>query len=561
MKKNLLTLATVFSVTFAYSQTTFDRVYQILQTNCAGYCHNSGNPTGNLQFDVSKQDVMNNLVGVTPDNTTAASRGLLRVYPGDARKSFLFQKINHGLDSHISLQSGEGDPMPQGGAPISEIEREMVRQWIIFGAGDTIYPYADETVITAYYNGFAEARDPSLPIPDPSEGYQIYYGPIFLMPNVEIEFDGKFPLFNTYDAEVHKMNVAMNKESHHMAVFKYHSGNDTLVAPGLKQVNSIVDAADLFFTADVVAQWPNSLEVELPQGTALFWDSSSVLNISYHVLNYSDSIIMAEIYMNVYTRPRQPNTIEMTSYPVRYDGHAQYQGGWDVFSLVILPTGTDTTLSINQWHQDSTHYWNIWSIQAHTHQLGKDYNIYTRTDNGDKDCHVYIGKYNTDHTFNQGFYDWEHPPLRYFDPPLSVDMSKGLIHEAVFNNNTPDTVGFGLKTTDEMFVSYIFFYKTPTPSGVIDPCLVSVDEIENLSFVKLFPNPSANKIHVEWNHDKPLNHASFKIYNLMGSEVLSVSKLKETSFSVDVNELAQGQYLYRITNNGETIASGKFLKE
>src|SRR5690606_19086090 len=120
MKKNLLTLATVFSVTFCYSQTTFDRVYQILQTNCTGYCHNSGNPTGNLQLDGSKQDVMNNLVGVTPDNTAAASRGLLRVYPGDARKSFLFQKINHGLDSHISLQSGEGDPMPQGGSPISE---------------------------------------------------------------------------------------------------------------------------------------------------------------------------------------------------------------------------------------------------------------------------------------------------------------------------------------------------------------------------------------------------------------------------------------------------------
>lgn len=537
------------------AQTTYNRVYQILQTKCATSCHNSTNPSGNLLLNGSPSDVLSRLVDVTPQNTAAASRGLKYVYPGNARKSFLFLKINQGLDGHVSLQPGEGTAMPMGQPPLSLVEREMIRQWIIFGAADTGYAYANEQVITNYYNGFAEHRDPSLPIPNPSEGFQLYFGPIFLMPGEEVEFDGKFEIGNTFNAEVYKMDVAMNKESHHLAVYKYHSGNGASVAPGLKKVNSLLDAVDLFFAADVIAQWPNSLEVELPQGTGLFWDSNTVLNLSYHILNYSDSIIAAEVYMNIYARPRQPHTIEMTSYPVRYDGHPQYQGGWDVFNLVILPTGTDTTFTINQWHADSAFYWNIWSIQAHTHQLGKDYNVWLRNSDGSKGLQIYNGKYDVTHTFNQGFYDWEHPPLRYFDPPLPVDMAKGLIHEAVFNNPTGDTVTFGLKTTDEMFVTYIFYYKTPYTMNVDD------SKTSNDVHIKLFPNPTSDKIYVQVGSEVRLHHATISIYDLLGNKVLVAEPHTHGMFEIETHSLGAGQYFYHVINDGVLSTKGKFLKK
>ncbi len=295
---SLLSLLVLSELT--HGQTTYDRVYSILQSNCAAYCHNAGNVTGNLLMDGTKQEVMNNLVNVIPDNATAAAKGYKRIYPGDARRSFLFRKINHGLDVNVSLDTiNEGAPMPKDLSPLTEVEREMIRQWIIFGAADTGYAWANEQVITDFYNGFAEERTPALPLPDPSEGYQIYYGPIFLEPHVEVEFDNKFPVFNDIDVEVYKMNVEMNKESHHMAVFKYHAGEADSVPPGLKKVNNIGDAAALFYSADVVAQWPNSLEIETPSGTALMWEANSVLNISYHILNYSDSIVAAELYFNI----------------------------------------------------------------------------------------------------------------------------------------------------------------------------------------------------------------------------------------------------------------------
>lgn len=534
------------------AQTTYERVYQILQTNCTG-CHGGATPDAGLNLSGSESDVLNALINVTPNNPHAASKGYKLVTPGDARASYLFRKISQGLDGNLILNSAEGDAMPQNSV-LSEVEREMIRQWIIFGAEDTGYHMARENVIASYYGGFAEQRERVTPVPDPSEGYQLYFGPIFLLPGEEIEFDGKVPLYNNEDLEIHKLDLEMNKESHHMAIFKFKPGMDASVSPGLKRVNSIGDAAALFFSSEVVAQWPNDTEIELPNGTALFWDSNTVLTLSYHILNYSDSIIAAEAYMNVYSRPRQLTTIEMTSYPVRYDGHEQYQGGWDVQALVILPTGTDTTLTINQWHQDSTHYWNIWSIQAHTHQLGKDYNVYVRNADGTKGANIYNGKFNNTCQFNTGFYDWEHPPLCYFGQLYSVDMTNGLIHEAVFRNDGPDTVGFGLKTTDEMFVSYIFYYKSESHVGV-DP----VKDLRAIA-VKVYPNPSSSHINFSLNPDLDLTNARLEIFDLLGRNVLSQS-LNTHIETINVSKLSSGNYSYRVITNNTPALIGKLMIE
>ncbi len=542
----------LFSFT-AQSQNTFDYIYSVLQSNCATTCHNYGSPDGNLRFDIPKEDLISDLVNVIPDNAAASAAGIKRVFPGDARRSLLFRKVNHGLDANLVLTQDEGDPMPLYASPLSELDREMIRQWIIFGAEDTLYAYADTQVIRSFYDGFAEPRPIPIPIPDPSEGYQLYYGPIFLTPNDEVEFDSKFPMFNPDDVEVHKMRVDMNNESHHLAIYKYHPGKDTTNTPGLNQVNSIIDAADLFFIADVVAQWPNSLEIELPEGTALMWEANTVLNMSYHILNMKSKIMAAEVYMNIYTRPQQPETLPMESYPVRYDGHQRYQGGWDVFNLILYPTGEDTTLVINQWDTDSTFYWNIWSMQAHQHQIGTDFNVFLRNPDGTKGEHVYIGKSNADHTVQTGFYDWEHPPLRYFNPLLPVDMTLGLIHEATFNNNTGDTVGFGLKTTDEMFVTYIFFVKTEQPLGILP------GKVFNEAHVKIYPNPSNHTAFIHIGPDVLLKNADFRIFNLMGQEVMSVHDLKDRRLSLNVAVLSPGTYFYRLVNDGSVAAAGKIL--
>jgi len=347
----------------------------------------------------------------------------------------------------------------------------------------------------------------------------------------------------------------MNKESHHMAVFRYYPISADTVRPGLKRVNSIGDAAELFFSAEVVAQWPNSLEVELPQGTALMWDSNTVLNISYHILNYSDSIIASELYYNIFTRPRLQDSEPMLSYPVRYDGEGVYRGGWEIGELILPPNAPDdsTTLTITQHNPDSTFYWNLWSIQAHTHQLGAAYNVWLRNPDGTKGELIYDGTYDPTYTFRTGRYDWESPPLRYFNPSLPVDQTVGLIHEATFLNDTPDTVGFGLKTTNEMFVSYIFYTKSETPLGIL------ADRVFNDAHVKIYPNPAHHEALVHIGPDVVLKNAEFRVYDLLGKEVLTVKNLTNRKFILDVSNVSKGNYFYRLVNNSQLASSGKLV--
>lgn len=548
MKTFMLVLGLIIAAT-GFAQSAFDRVYSILQTNCTASCHNSVNRAGSLDLSGSKNDVFNALVNVGPANTAAAAKGYKRVFPGDARKSFLFVKINQGLDVNVSLQSEEGVAEPQDRAPLTEAEREMIRQWIIFGASGTAsYAWVRESVINDFYSGKAEARTPALPLPAASEGFQVYFGPVFLLPGEEVEFASKFPLLNQQDLEIYKINTVVNKESHHMALWKYKPGLDFLSPAGLQKLNGISDEAVLFLAAEVVGQWPDPLEIELPQGTALLWDAGTVINLGYHIRNYSDSIIAAEIYMNIYARPRQPGTIPMLSYPVRYDGNDPYSEGDPTTVLNISPTGTDTTFVINHYQADSA-VWYLWSMQAHTHQLGTDFNVWLRNPDGTKGPIIYDGSFDPKHEYDMGAYVWEHPPLRYFNPLLPVDMRNGLIHEATYRNTTGNMVRFGLKTTDEMFVTYIYYTTSQPP-------YTAVSAAGNVSKIHIYPNPAHDNLTVHIPSGLALRNAAFTLYDLQGRQVLTAD-VGGQIFTVHTQRLPSGYYLCRLLNDGLVAAIAK----
>ncbi len=192
MKKKYALLAFVIIAICASGQTTYQSVYNILQTNCTGSCHTSANPC-NLLLTGTPQQVYNALVNVTPVNAVANSSGNLEVDPGNARNSFLFIKLSHGLDANLSLQTGEGTAMPDSVTAMSEVDRELVRQWIIFGAMDT-GTFVDSNTIAGFYIGQGGfPRIPALAPPTPGTGQQLSWGPMFVPSGIEIQYGN-----NTY---------------------------------------------------------------------------------------------------------------------------------------------------------------------------------------------------------------------------------------------------------------------------------------------------------------------------------------------------------------------------
>jgi len=556
MNRPLYSLSTVVMLVFGSctdlgAQTTFDVVRTIFDNSCTTGCHSGANPSAQLDLSGTAQQVYTELIGQPCLNPAAVSAGMKLVDPGYPERSFLFAKIAGDIDPYSHLVPAMGGLMPQNQPQLAYEEIEMVRQWILYGA-DSVSTYVDPQLISDYYNGTTGmARLQPLPPPDPSEGFQIHYGPFFLAPLAEQEYFYKYATNLAQPLEVNRINIVINEFSHHTALYRYFPGADTVFPPGLRPVNSILDAAGVYYSSEIIGQWPNSQDVVLPQGTAFFWNDSVVVDLNYHLPNYSpDSILAGEFYMNVYTQPSGTAQQEMRSSPV-------YYGGDDPSALVIPPHTTDSVYVIEQYETDTSYTWYIWSIMAHTHQYGTNYQVWLRNPDGTKGDNIYNGQYDPTYTFMQGYYDWEHPPFRTFDDELlEVNFSNGLIHEATYTNPTDQTVWFGLRTTDEMYVTYIQYVEHPLGTGLDE------NPPSGGPALKVFPNPTDGRLALQFGQQQP-GPISVQIVNELGQEVFRCARSGNAGvqrLSIDLKSagLAGGLYAVRVgTADGQRI--GKVL--
>jgi hypothetical protein len=524
------------------SQSTLSRVHTILQTNCSGSgCHGGSNP---LLFDVSgtANDFYDDVVGIAATNPAAAAKGNKLVDPGYPTRSFLLRKIAHGLSPDLALsQPNEGGNMPSNRPKLTDAEIEMVRQWILFGAPKT-GTVVDEQLVIDYYNGKGLANVAVPAPPAAGEGFQVHCGPIFLAPNAEKEFKWKYKTNITTTSETYRFDGYMSSQSHHLILYKYNQGQGVSGPEGLQQITSINDQADLFLNSSQLAVWQYPREHLLPEGTSYFWEANPILNSNFHVKNYSqDSILAAHSYINIYTKPAGSGDVQMFSDLVVY-------GGFNPYLLNVPNTGNDITLAINQSGINETY--NIWILQAHTHKLGKKYEIYLRNSDGTKGDLIYDGNYNEDYTVNQGFYNYTHPAVREFPDLFPVDMNTGLIHEATYNNSGPSPVGFGLTTDDEMFITYMHYTKA-LPATAIN------EKSKNGIVMSVYPNPTGGEFSITYSMNR-VERVNISLFSLLGKEHVLLQNEQHDKgnyvkkFSAEKMNISSGIYFVRITAGNQS---------
>jgi hypothetical protein len=154
-------------------------------------------------------------------------------------------------------------------------------------------------------------------------------------------------------------------------------------------------------------------------------------------------------------------------------------------------------------------------------------------------------------------YDYQHPPIRYWDTFLPLNVDDGIIHEASYINNGDVPVYFGLTSADEMMV-LIYFYLEDT-TGLNLPA--SLPEQEPLIGVQLYPNPASDVVYMrvdqQLSADVELLVSDVNgrtVYDAGGSETAGSNFIQ-----IHRNGLPDGLYVVQLRQNGQIIYSDKLL--
>ena len=530
---------------FLSAQSTSMEVYNIFQTKCAS-CHSNADPDSGLDLEGSGAtaemrmlDVYNNIFNVNPNNAHAISKGYKFIYPGRSDKSFLFRKISSNFDESITTHIQEDGAMPPYGSDnLTEIEKEMIRQWILYGAPST-GQVVNPDIIESYYTGPQEESFPNgpPPAPDPSEGFQIKMGPFFLDPAGqgmdEIEYYTKYALDLPEDLEVARLDIKMSPYSHHFIIYNFEGPSNNIPA-GLR---TNANHNNISFSAVVT----EPTDLNLPLGTAFKWENDLVLDLNSHYINYSAmSTFKAEAYVNVYTQPIGTAAQEMKT---------------ELYANLFIPipnNGNPVT------HDQAIGFPSlgdvyVWGLMGHTHKYGTGYKVYERNV-------ATIGDLIYDGACPGGIpgcvspnFDYQHIPMRYFEPlrPTTISASVGLQHEASWINDGPFSVNFGPTSDDEMQVMILMYTED------IDGVGVANEDIEVDHEFSVFPNPTSGTT----TFFSPSMNTSFdlELFDMAGKQIRSYQQISDNQFNMERGDLKNGMYLYTIRNADGKTQTGKLI--
>lgn len=556
MKTKITFLSLILSAFSLQAQTTGEVVYNIFQTNCAtANCHNNIDKAGALDLEGAgatltdkQQNVYDNIYKVTPANATAAAKDNYIIYPGDPYRSFLFRKISNGFSDDNPLEANEGAHMPSTGS-LSDYEKEVIRQWIVWGAKNGP-DGADLNLVNEFYtNGGVESVPAQIAPPAAGEGFQIHLGPFFIGPDEEVEFLSKYETRLEEETEIIKFQTEMGTFSHHYIVYNYGDPFSGGFDPSTVEYGLRDDIGFDGKTFVLTEQYSNTLET--PEGTAFKWDANTVLDLNTHYINYSSTqVLKCEVYLNVYTQDLGTANQTMQSQLIPNTN-------------IPIPNNSQDITFTSPFNIPSNLNLYIWGMVAHTHQYGKDFNIYRRNMNGAQGEQVYdAGCANGIPGCAIEDFDYQHLPFRYFEPFLDVNLQEGVIAEATYNNDGPVPVDWGLTSDDEMMLFVIFFtldttgiamYEDTTSTGIRD----RINPEANINF---YPNPLSQQATFTLSGVDAME-TRLQILDVTGKlcEEQVFNHQGTSELMIDAKNFNNGIYFYRFMQDNILLGNGKFV--
>lgn len=238
------------------------------------------------------------------------------------------------------------------------------------------------------------------------------------------------PLDNAVPVWVNAMRAELHEGSHHLIVDRPAASTKPQLEPVVCGATTGSDATRL-----MIAQQRETV-VSLPAGVGLPLAAYQPVFLQLHYINLKDA--PADITGSVelfLSDPAAPTPIEAKS---RFTGATSImipaQSPATVQSFVKPPMAQGRTVR-------------VFAMTSHTHRLGVHASIERVVDlaaPAATPLHVST--------------DWAEPPLTTFDPPLLFDGGDGLRLTCQYQNDTDQTVSFGLLAEQEMCFMWLYYY-------------------------------------------------------------------------------------------------------
>jgi hypothetical protein len=559
MKNIYAFLVCCLAVTVTNAQTPFQRVYTMLNSKCQNSTCHSATSSDALKFDGTSAQVFAALYNVPASNASSVAKHEKLVKQQHPYYSFLLRKIaGAGFDTDLAIDTTtEGALMLDiNGQQLSKKEIEFVRQWIMFGAKQTYSgsePQPNWQLVNDFYDSLTVTGVdhflPKPPKPAVGTGIQLRMGPIFLpiTGEIEQEYLEQQEVYFPYQAEVNEIDGFMNQQSHHFLLFKFQDTTAATNSNAADKTNmakvTLIGTTSFDGDKDLTASWQNDANLVLPQGTGLFWDQKTVLDMNYHIKNFNASFILpCDFYFNVYCKQRGLTTLEMKS-----------QLSQNIAQLII-PTGSHTITYDDPVNSGVKEMRYLWMTAGHTHQWGTTFDLYTRDSTGTmSSTKFYDGagiETNNGSYYDNGlgYWDWHHPPIEYWPNLVPVQFGKfgnkksGLVSVANYNNTSGGLLTFSTQTTGEMQLWYYMYTSAPlqTVSAINEPIGKGI-------YFEVMPNP--------------MNNNGKLVYTLESSAKVEASVVDITGKAVaQLNAENEDEGVHEITiGNGEKLSSGIYF--
>jgi len=415
---------------------------RILGPNCAG-CHSEGTTFARQSDLILTPDVAyGQLVNRKPANTYALGNGLELVGTdglASVDKSFFLEKIEASGQQHFyDDHPGYGSLMPLGADPLTDGELTFIRQWIVEGAPE----HGTVAKVAALANLERYSPPPFKALAKPESGFQLHLKPFNVPANFEREFFMYKNLNNTRPVYVNRVQIEMSPGSHHFIGYLLDSSRPFFpFAKGLFVPDKLRDlhlsngeddplvlATMTFHDFFAGTQTPR-LDYTFPEGVALKLPANTGIDLNTHYINRTDKPSTGEVYMNLHT-------VEKSA--VKHEAKIINMNN----TKIDLPPGRETTVTADFRAPETM---NIFQLFSHSHEKTIEFRVEIAGGKRDGEL-LYIS------------YDWEHPPVMKFDPPLVVKRGEKIRLKTTYNNWTDETINFGLRSTDEMMILFGAYY-------------------------------------------------------------------------------------------------------